>query len=452
MKNTRYRILKKARRILLCCIFVILTAFFYRHYDTNEYSVDNEQEYIDRVCEIAGVPALSVAVWDNENEVFLNYYNGENKVDENSLYELASTSKAFTGLAMLQLQNNGLLSFDSPVEQYIPEFHPTYRGTETQITIEQLLNHTSGIPSYALDWIPEESFHAGGLSNSLSCLYDVKLLYEPGSKYNYSTVNYDLLALIVERITGTGFENFVKINILDKVGMNNSFYRTDLIQSDVVQGYKPAFFLACPYNAPVYYGNTAAGYLISDTYDLMKWLRNVNILFDFDSFPISSENPYFAGWNIYDGYVCHGGNNPNYSSQVYVDRNEPLGVFVLSAKAGSSASTIGDALFRIHHGEKIKIGMYIDFFEILDLLFVTVPLLVLYVILWMPYDSKDKVVIRFIIGLVIILAFAAFLLVSPISYRYCVVWFPGSFIFFVDVMVIISIYLITRSILCLIKR
>lgn len=55
-----------------------------------------------------------------------------------------------------------------------------------------------------------ESFHAGGLSNSLSCLYDVKLLYEQGSKHIYSTVNYDLLALIVERITGIGFENFVK--------------------------------------------------------------------------------------------------------------------------------------------------------------------------------------------------------------------------------------------------
>lgn len=452
MKGSRYRIFKKARRILLCCIFAIFTAFFSKHHDTLEYSIDNEQEYIDRVCKIADVPVLSVAVWDNENEVFLNYYTGDNKVDENSLYELASTSKAFTGLAILQLQNIGLISFDSPVGQYIPEFHPTFRGTETQITIEQLLNHTSGIPSYALDWIPEESFHAGGLSNSLSCLYDVKLLYEPGSQHKYSTVNYDLLALIVERITGIGFEDFVKINILDKVGMKNSFYRTDFIQLDVVQGYKPAFLLACPYNAPVYYGNTAAGYLISSTYDLMNWLRNVKILFDFDSFPINSENHYFAGWNIYDDYICHSGNNPNYSSQVYVDRNEPLGVFVLSAKSGSSASTIGDGLFRIYHGEKIKIGMYIDFFEILDLLFVTVPLIVLYVILWIPFDSKGKAVIRFIIGLVIILAFAAFCLFSPISYRYCFVWFPGSFIFFVGFMVIISIYLITRNILFLIKR
>lgn len=451
MKNTCYRIFRNVRRILLCFIVVIFMAFFYKHYDAIEYSIDNEYEYINRVCEIAGVPALSVAVWDNENEVFLNYHNGDNEIDENSLYELASTSKAFTGLAILQLQNSGLISFDSPVEQYIPEFHPTYMGNETQITIEQLLNHTSGIPSYALDWIPEESYNAGGLSNSLSCLYDAKLLYEPGSKHKYSTVNYALLALIVERITGIGFENYVEINILDKVGMNNSFYRTDFIQSDVVQGYKPAFFSACPYNAPVYYGNTAAGYLISDTYDLMKWLKNVKNLFDFNSFPISSENQYFAGWNIYDSYVCHGGNNPNYSSQVYVDRNEPLGVFVLSAKAGSSASTIGDALFRIHHGEKIKIGMYIDFFEILDLLFVMIPLIVLYAILWIPCDSKDKVVIRFIIGLVIILAFVVFLLVSPISYRYCFVWFPGSLVFFVGFMVIISIYLIARSILCLIK-
>lgn len=57
------------------------------------------QEFINRVCKMSDVPALSVAVWNGENEVFLNYMDGDETIDENTLYELASTTKAFTGLA-----------------------------------------------------------------------------------------------------------------------------------------------------------------------------------------------------------------------------------------------------------------------------------------------------------------------------------------------------------------
>lgn len=441
------------RRIILCCIVGLIIVFFVKHYDTKEYTVDNEQEFINRVCKMSDVPALSVAVWDDENEVFLNYTDGDETIDENTLYELASTTKAFTGLAILQLQKDNLLKFDEPVQQYIPELHPTYKGDEIPITIEQLLNHSSGIPSYALDLIPEEPYHEGGLSQSLSGLYNIKLAYKPGAKHSYSTVNYDLLALILERITGMGYEDYIKTYILDEVGMTDSFFRTDEVQANVTQGYKQAFlFFSCPYNAPVYYGNTAAGYLISDTSDLMKWMMNVNALFDFTHFPIDSENYYFAGWNIYNDYVSHSGNNPNYSSQVYVDRNEPLGVFVLAAKNGPSADIIADGLFRMYKGETVRIGLQIDLFELLDILFILIPLLAMYVILWIPIDTKVKAVIRLVVGSVGVIEFIIFPFVSPISYRYCTVWFPVSLLFFVGATLLLSIYLIARSIVYLIKR
>lgn len=441
------------RRIILCCIIGLIIVFFVKHYDAKEYTVDNEQEFINRVCKMSDVPALSVAVWDGENEVFLNYTDGEEIIDENTLYELASTTKAFTGLAILQLQKNSLLEFDEPVQKYIPEFHPTYKGDEVQITIEQLLNHTSGISSYALDSIPEEPYHEGGLSQSLAGLYNVELVDEPGAKHSYSTVNYDLLALILERITGMGYEDYVKTYVLDEVGMTDSFFRTDEVQANVTQGYKQSFlFFSCPYNAPVYYGNTAAGYLISDTSDLMKWMMNVNVLFDFEHFPIDSENSYFAGWNIYNDYVSHSGNNPNYSSQVYVDRNEPLGVFALAAKNSPSAHIIADGLFRMYKGETVKIGLQIDFFEVLDIIFVLMPLLLIYFVLWLPINTKVKAVIRLIVGSVGVIGFIIFSFVSPISYRYCIVWFPVSLIFLVGAISLLSVYLIARSMVYLKKR
>lgn len=441
------------RRIMLFCIVGLTIVFFMKHYDAKEYTVDNQQEFINSVCKMSDVPALSVAVWDGENEVFLNYADGDEIINENTLYELASTTKAFTGLAILQLQKDSLLKFEEPVQQYIPEFHPTYEGDEIQITIEQLLNHTSGIPSYALDRIPEETYHEGGLSQSLAGLYNVELAYKPGAKHSYSTVNYDFLALILERITGMGYEEYVKTYVLDEVGMTDSFFRTDAVHANVTQGYKQSFlFFSCPYNAPAYYGNTAAGYLISDTSDLMKWMMNVNVLFDFEHFPIDSENNYFAGWNIYHDYVSHSGSNPNYSTQVYVDRNEPFGVFALAAKNGPSANIVADGLFRMYKGETVRLGLQIDLFEVLDILFVLIPLLAVYGILWMPIDTKGKAVIRLVAGSVGIIGFVLFPFVSPISYRYCIVWFPVSLIFFVGATSLLSVYLIARSMVYLKKR
>ena len=436
------------RRIVFCLIFVILAVFFVKHFDDKEYTADNEQAFINKVCAMSDMPELSIAIWDGDNEEFLNKHGA----DEHSLYELASTTKAFTGLAVLKLEKHGLIDFNDPVQKYIPEFQPTYNGKDAQVTIRHLLVHSSGIPFYMLERIPEEPYHKGGLADSLSFLNDVKLGFEPGSVYEYSTVNYDILALVIERITGTGFEEYVKANIFDELGMTESFFRTDAIQPNMTHGHKQAFFFTYPYNAPVYYGNTAAGYLISDTNDLMKWIKNVPELFDFDEYPVTPENNYFAGWNIYEDYVSHAGNNPNYSSQVYVSRNKPLGVFVLSSESGFSATLIGEGIFRMRQGETFKIGWFFDLYDAIDVAFMLIPLLLLYVICLIPLESKKKAIIRMAIGCLIILAFILFPFVSPVGYRFCFVWYAGSIAFMIAVTALIALYLVIRSVIYLKKR
>ena len=440
------------RRIVLVLVVAICIFYAVRHIDLKEYSSGNEQEYINKVCRMSDIPALSVAVWDGENEVFLNYSDGEQTADEHTLYELASTTKAFTGLGILQLEKKGMIDLDDSVQKYIPDFHPVYNGRPVQITIKQLMNHSSGLPVYSLESIPEEAYHKGGLNKSLSCFYNINLSYEPGSKYEYSTVNYDLLAAVIEKVTGQEYQEYIKKNVLDKNGMTESFFRTDAVQENVTPGYKQAFFYPYKYNAPVYYGNTAAGYLISDTSDLMKWIKNVPELFDFESFPTDPENSYFAGWNIYDDYVCHSGNNPNYSSQVYVSRNKPLGVFVLSSENGSSATVIGEGLFRMHQGEKVRIGWFSDLYDTLDLVFILVPLLIMYGICWIPLKSKNTALARLAIGCLFILAFAVFPFVSPIGYRFCFIWYPGSLAFLIGVTGLVSVYLIMKTMIYLITE
>lgn len=441
------------RRIILFCILLICAVFLVRHCDSTAYSADDMQKFIDSACKKLDVPALSAAVWDHDSEVYLNYSAGGETIDEHSLYELASTTKAFTGLGILQLHDRGLLSFDDPVQKYIPDFHPTYKGRETQITIGQLLNHSSGIPWEALDRIPEEEYSSGGLAQSLSGIFDIELSFEPGRRFDYSTVNYDFLALTIETITGMGYEEYIKTAILEEVGMTESFFRAAAVEEGVTQGYKTAFFSSRPYNAPVYYGNTAAGYLISNANDLMKWMKSVNSLLDFKDFPVSEQNDYFAGWWIDDDYVSHGGNNPNYSSYVFVGRDRPTGVFVLSSKAGASAWHVANGLYRMLEGETVRKGFWLDYgySDLEDLLFLMIPLLLLYFILWIPADSKGRAVVRLAIGAVILVGMPLLICVLPVGIRFGYVWLPGSFLFLVGFLIVFSIYLTAKSIVFLRK-
>lgn len=157
--------------------------------------------------------------------------------------------------------------------------------------------------------------------------------------------------MIIEDVTGQKYEDYIQENVLEPLEMQNSFFRTDYFSDEITQGNKISFLQT---RTSVYYGNITAGYLVSNTSDLMKWIKNVNELFDFDGFVATNTTIYYAGWNVYDDYVSHSGNNPNYCSQVIISRDNELGVFALSALSGSSATDVTENIYRMHSREKIK--------------------------------------------------------------------------------------------------
>lgn len=99
-----------------------------------------------------------------------------------------------------------------------------------------------------------------------------------------------------------------------------------------------------------------------------------------------------------------------------------------------------------------RIGLQIDLFEVLDIIFVLMPLLLIYFVLWLPINTNVKAVIRLVAGSVGVSGFIIFPFVSPINYRYCIVWFPVSLIFFVGATLLLSVYLIAMSMVYLKKR
>lgn len=432
------------RRILLIIMIITAVIFFVLHYDSKEYALQNEQEYINKISRMTHNSAVAVGIMDGDENIYLEYCDIAGKsVDEHTLFELGSTTKAFTGLGILNLQKEGLIKLDSPVTDYIDWFKPQYKGCDAVVTVRHLMNHSSGIPVWTISLIPEGSEGEITLEDTVRKIADVKLSHALGEVHEYATINYDVLALIIENVTGQKYEDYITETVLKDVGMNESFFRTsDSDRQRIFTGRKAGFFGMWQYDAPTYYGNTAAGYLVSDTNDLVTWMRYVREKIDFNSFQITDANNYYAGWNLHPETVHHGGNNPNYSTQIIISRERDLGVFVLSASAGDIATKIADGIYGMHMGVNARIGLCVSGHELLDFIFVMGILLTLYIALLLDYRKKKLCLYG---GIMVMIVLILIPVISRISYRFMFVWMPYSFSVMIISILAFAIWLIARG-------
>lgn len=432
------------RRILLIIMIITAVIFFVLHYDSKEYSLQNEQEYINKISRMTHNRAVAVGIMDGDENIYLEYCDIAGKsVDEHTLFELGSTTKAFTGLGILNLQKEGVIKLDSPVTDYIDWFKPQYKGRDAVVTVRHLMNHSSGIPVWTISLIPEGSEGEITLEDTVRKIADVKLSHAPREVHEYATINYDVLALIIENVTGQKYEDYITETVLKDVGMNESFFRTsDSDRQRIFTGRKAGFFGMWQYDAPTYYGNTAAGYLVSDTNDLVTWMRYVREKIDFNSFQITDTNNYYAGWNLHPETVHHGGNNPNYSTQIIISRERDLGVFVLSASAGDIATKIADGIYGMHMGVNARIGLCVSGHELQDFLFVMGILLTLYIALLLDYRKKKLCLYG---GIMVLIVLILIPVISRISYRFMFVWMPYSFSVMIISILAFAIWLIARG-------
>ena len=141
-------------------------------------------------------------------------------------FSLASVSKVFTSTAILQLKDKGKIKLDDSFVKYFPEFpYP-------DITIRNLLSHTSGLPDYELyeqqiDENPNKVFTIKDVLPSLK-IWKKPLVPAPGTKWKYSNTNFCLLALLVEKLSGLSFQKYVQSNIFIPARMNNTFFQKDM--------------------------------------------------------------------------------------------------------------------------------------------------------------------------------------------------------------------------------
>jgi len=206
-------------------------------------------------------------------------YNSSNSLEaltQHSSFNLASVSKQFTAMGIVILYKNAKLKYSDKLSQYIPEL--THYN---DITIEQLLHHTSGLPDYmklAMQYSDQKDIFTTSKMVSIYKEKKPKLNFKPGSKFEYSNSGYVLLSEIIERVSGVTFAKFMLQNIFEPLQMKNTQIFNLLSKEEPknrVYGYKNKFWLfggnKLKNDLNVFDGVVGDGAVYSTAYDLYLW-------------------------------------------------------------------------------------------------------------------------------------------------------------------------------------
>lgn len=355
--------------LILLCVMRAVPSSAQNFSEAFQKSVNAEVE--DMMGE-GDIPGLSVILIKGNQSMVKGYgyadLESEMKVSPETLFEIGSCSKAFTGLAITQLEEQGLIKLTDNVSKYLSWFKVSFEGENKEITIGQLLHHTSGIPWQTIADIPESN-DDDALEKTINTLVGTPLANEPGSTYEYATINYDILALMLETVTGKRYEAYMSDHIFNKLDMSYTSVGQPVNQHKFSKGYKIGFFEAREYNAPTYKGNNAAGYIISNAVDMQQWLKfqlgqattELNSLIKLthqrdESVSLHGMSAYARGWHITlngSGEIYHDGVNPNFTAYIAFRPKENIAVAILANSNSTYTAHIGDRLIKIATGEEL---------------------------------------------------------------------------------------------------
>lgn len=214
------------------------------------------------------IPGLAVAVVADgeiaiERGFGVRHREQGGAVDEHTLFRHGSVGKMFTAAAILRLVDQGVVSLNDPVTEYVPELHfAPGRWSSDQMRVRHLIANTAGIPSY-------RSSPEGTLSEWVSTLDEVPLPSKPGAFWNYSNSNFALADLVVERVSGMSFNAYVAAEIYRPAGMGDS---TRFPSEAVATGnYSFGHSDDGPVNAPDDYVEMVDGF--TSAHDLARWAQ-----------------------------------------------------------------------------------------------------------------------------------------------------------------------------------
>ncbi len=172
------------------------------------------------------IPSISAGLLHDGKIIWLDakgYADIENNIPatKNTIYRIASVSKIITAVAIMQLVEEGKIKLDDDIRKYIQ-----FPAKRWKFTVRQLLSHTAGIRTYKNTGEFESKDFFKSTQEVINYLAKDSLVYEPGTRYLYTTLSYNLLAAIIENVSGISFPDYINKNIIKPAGMKSTY--TDL--------------------------------------------------------------------------------------------------------------------------------------------------------------------------------------------------------------------------------
>jgi CubicO group peptidase (beta-lactamase class C family) len=270
---------------------------------------------------------------------------------------IGSVSKAFTGLAVLQLVDADRLDLDAPVRTYLPWFEVADPEASARITLRHLLGHASGLSDLRYRDQP-------GLADDASIEEGVRDLRRavpiaaPGTAFHYFNPNYATLGHLVEVASGEAYADYLRAHVLDPLGMERTFTDPDAARAaGLARGHALAFGVAWPREQRFRTYGLPGGYLMSTANDLARFVLAMNgggvldgerVLSRFGMLqlhaPSAPSGFYAAGWMVGSRHgervVQHGGTNEFFKAEVALFPDRDLGVVLLGNQSSLPSAIV----------------------------------------------------------------------------------------------------------------
>lgn len=302
------------------------------------------EKYIDTVVDEQG-PGLSLMVRKNDDPVFqysrgLANQNAGIVISQDTGFRLASISKTFTALAIMQLWESGKLALEDEIGLYLPTLSTPYQ----QVTIDQLLTHTSGIPDFINDNSSAGILVFDGMTNAdlLRYFNDAdELEFTPGTRAEYSNSGYVLLSEIVAVVAGMPFGDYMQTFIFSPAGMDSSY----IIDGQFPRSTEDALSFAKNIDVLGFdsqtHGSSGQVSSINDLHRFFDALKTHVLIQEDTLVKMKARRVYIPNIDFHYGYgwlvldsgatqIMHTGGFDGYQTMMYLDLNADLEFAVLT--------------------------------------------------------------------------------------------------------------------------
>ena len=370
--------------------------------------------------------SVSAVVYDHGE---LSYYG-----DSSALYQIGSMTKSFTGLGIQKLIGSGVISNTDQASDLIPGFTVYYDSAEVDITVENLLTQRSGFTNSETDY-PSATADMD-LNEWAMSISGRELKSMPGTEYSYSNVNYNLLGLIIENVTGMSYREYMESEVLKPLSLDSTYVGVPENTDRIVSGTRLGFRNVFEYDVAVREASIPAGYFYSDVEDIGLWMKAWIEGTDPDMEAVIgrlvNEGDCYAGLERFEGDVIgHSGGTPNYSSRFVFSRNEKVGVCVLTnLNVASTTDSLCNNIFAVVCGHEVQ-GLVCDVWTVFDIIFTSVSVIGILVMILTVLIRKKGVLIA--IASTLALPEILILILFPVIFGagikdIALTWAPWSFL------------------------